>query len=69
MNNNLPEKQGLTVIEAGAVIGIGRSKAYELIRSGILPARKIGARTIILRDDALAVLRSLPVIRAASTAS
>lgn len=57
-------KQGLTVLEAATVIGIGRSKTYELIRTGQLPARKIGSRTIILRDDAQAVLRALPTIKA-----
>ena len=58
-----PEKQGLTVEEAGTVIGVGRSKTYELIRAGKLPARKIGARTIVLREDAVAMLRSLPTIK------
>jgi excisionase family DNA binding protein len=56
-------KIGLTINEAGEVIGIGRSGIYELIRAGRLPARKIGARTIILRDDAVAFVRSLPTVQ------
>ncbi len=38
----------------------GRSKLYQLIQSGDLPARKCGKRTIILRDDFISMLRSLP---------
>ncbi|MVS99241.1 helix-turn-helix domain-containing protein [Devosia marina] len=40
--------------------GIGRTKAYEEINAGRLKARKSGARTIILAEDAEAWLKSLP---------
>ena len=39
---------------------IGRTKFYELLRSGTLRARKIGRKTVILAADELAWLASLP---------
>jgi excisionase family DNA binding protein len=44
--------------------GVGRDKLYDAIRSGALKARKVGSRTIILREDGEAWLRSLPVLPA-----
>ena len=41
---------------------IGRTKAYEELRSGRLRARKIGKRTIISHDDAEAWLQRLPAM-------
>ncbi|MGE3811689.1 MAG: helix-turn-helix domain-containing protein [Candidatus Nanopelagicales bacterium] len=35
--------------EAAAVLGVGRSTVYVLIRAGDLPALKIGGRTLITR--------------------
>lgn len=52
------DRQGLSILEAATVIGVGRSKVYELLRSKQLAARKVGRRTIILREDALAFLRN-----------
>lgn len=40
-----------TVEEACKAIGIGRTRLYEEINSGHLPAKKLGKRTIILKDD------------------
>ena len=44
--------------------GVGRDKIYGAIREGRLNARKVGSRTIILREDGEAWLRSLPVLPA-----
>jgi hypothetical protein len=44
---------------------IGKTKAYAEAKSGRLTLRKIGAKTIILRSDAEAWLRSLPTASAA----
>jgi excisionase family DNA binding protein len=44
--------------------GIGRDAIYGAIREGRLTARKVGSRTIILREDGEAWLRSLPVLPA-----
>ncbi len=41
----------LSVEEACAATGLGRTKLYQLINSGELKAHKIGKRTIILKDD------------------
>ncbi len=40
--------------------GIGHTKLYEEIKAGRLIARKLGVRTIILAEDAVAWARSLP---------
>ncbi len=49
----------LSIEEACAATGLGRTKLYELINSGQLRARKIGKRTIILKDDLDAFLSGL----------
>jgi excisionase family DNA binding protein len=42
--------------------GLGRTRAYEEIKSGRLPARKVGRRTLITHDDAEDWLRRLPAL-------
>jgi excisionase family DNA binding protein len=49
----------LTVEETARMMRIGMTKVYALIAAKELPARKIGRRTIILREDLEAYLRSL----------
>lgn len=39
---------------------IGRTKAYKEIESGRLKTRKLGRKTLILREDAQAWLNALP---------
>lgn len=54
----------LSIKEACAILGIGRTKIYQLINQGILPAKKMGVRTIILYEDLvnyLSTLQSYPV--------
>ena len=58
----LMKKQGLSVNEACAIAGIGKTKLYEAINTGQLEARKYGKRTLILRDDLLRFLTSLPAV-------
>lgn len=41
----------LTVPEAGQLIGLGRNASYEAIKRGELPARRIGRRMIVYRED------------------
>lgn len=38
-----------TVTEMAAVLGIGRTAAYEAVRTGQVPALKIGKRVVIPR--------------------
>lgn len=42
---------------------LGRTRAYEELKSGRLRGRKIGKRTIITEDDAEEWLAHLPAIR------
>ena len=57
------QAEGLTLNEASIVAGIGRTKLYEAIANGELKARKFGSRTIVLREDLLGFLKSLPEVQ------
>jgi excisionase family DNA binding protein len=59
------QREGLSVSQACAVAGIGRTKIYEAIADGLLVVRKYGKRTIVLRDDLRNFLNALPTERAA----
>jgi excisionase family DNA binding protein len=37
----------LTVAEAGQVLGVSRSYAYELVRQGQLPCMRLGRRIVV----------------------
>lgn len=54
------DKISLTIQDVNKTTGIGRTKIFELIRDGKLPARKIGTRTIILAEDLKIFLDKLP---------
>jgi excisionase family DNA binding protein len=56
------QREGLSILEACTVAGIGRTKIYEAIAIGNLKARKYGKRTIILRSDLQNFLSGLPVV-------
>lgn len=45
--------------EAAKVLGIGRSRVYELIAAGDLEAVKLGQSTLIPRDSLVALVESL----------
>jgi excisionase family DNA binding protein len=61
MNENvLFHREGMSVSEACAVAGIGRTKIYQAISEGRLKARKCGKRTLVLRNDLRDFLTSLP---------
>ena len=55
--------EGLTLVEASAISGIGRTKLYQAISQRKLKARKWGSRTIVLRSDLLQFLNSLPEVQ------
>jgi excisionase family DNA binding protein len=57
------QTEGLTLAEASIVSGIGRTKLYEAISDGQLTARKYGSRTIVLREELLRFLTTLPVVQ------
>jgi excisionase family DNA binding protein len=64
MNSQIEEfqREGLSVLEACRIAGIGRTKIYQAITEGQLKARKYGKRTIILRGDLQEFLAALPVV-------
>ena len=49
-----------SIAEACSRSGIGRTALYELINTGQLPARKRGRRTLILDEDLVRYVQSLP---------
>jgi len=51
-----------SIAEACAAARAGRTSIYEAIRSGVLPAKKRGRRTIILANDLRRYLESLPAV-------
>lgn len=59
----------MTVPEAAAYLRIGRTRAYELVRTGILPSVKLGRLVRIPRDLLLAWLATDTYISAKETQS
>ncbi|WP_316189197.1 helix-turn-helix domain-containing protein [Bradyrhizobium sp. SZCCHNS1054] len=56
-----PAQLGLSPREVCAVSGMGLTTVREAIKSGLLPARRIGKkRQVILRADVEAFLQNLP---------
>jgi hypothetical protein len=55
-----PDSEAYSVAAFCAAFSVGVTKTYYLIKRGDLKARKLGTRTIILREDALKWARSLP---------
>jgi excisionase family DNA binding protein len=51
-----------SVAEVCKEINIGRTSVYAAIRAGELMARKVRRRTLILHDDLVAFLKSLPAL-------
>ena len=57
-----PENRGaLTVDEFCGWASIGRSKFYQEVAEGRIRLRKIGRKSVVTIDDALAWLNNLPV--------
>ena len=54
--SNVSEKLSYTISEAVVASGLGRTTLYELIKQGELPRVKVGARTLIRRQDLKAML-------------
>ena len=49
-----------TIQDAGQLAGLGRTKLYDLISEGVLDARKIGSRTVIIGESLRGYITSLP---------
>lgn len=54
------EKLSFTIAEAVLATGISRSTIWEKISAGQLRAKRNGKTTLILRDDLVTFLTSLP---------
>ena len=65
-NTSEPEQRrrqrAMSIDEFCERYGLGRTKAYEELKSGRLRGRKIGKRTIVSEDDAEEWLLNLPII-------
>ena len=55
-------KIAMTVKEATAVSGLGKTTLYELMRTGALPRIKVGSRTLIRQDDLERILQSVTYV-------
>lgn len=51
-------RAALSVRDAAQFLSVGRSKIYDLLKSGELRDVKIGGRRVILRDDLEQLLRN-----------
>ncbi|MFZ5674405.1 MAG: helix-turn-helix domain-containing protein [Pseudomonadota bacterium] len=51
-----------SVPEVSRKTGAGQTTIWKNIREGRLPARKLGARTLVLREDLERFLKELPPI-------
>ncbi|MEY9525607.1 excisionase family DNA binding protein [Bradyrhizobium japonicum] len=54
------QREGLSIFEAAAVAGIGRTKLYEALNTKALVSHRYGKRRIVLRKDLLDFLNALP---------
>ena len=59
------DAQVLTVAEMCATFRISRNRVFDEMKAGRLPAKRVGQRVLISRDDATAWWNSLPDRRAA----
>lgn len=62
-----PKRIALTIDEAAAAVGIGRTLVFSEIKTGRLIARKVGRRTVILQDDLELWLAACPVSHLSGT--
>ena len=53
------QRMTLTVEEAAKVLGISRALAYELVRRGELPSRRLGRRIVVPRYELEAFIRGV----------
>lgn len=58
--NEAGDRLTFSPVEAAALLGVGKPLVYEALRTGALPAVKLGRRTLITRDALAAYVRSLP---------
>lgn len=60
MNQKSTEALALPISDAARLLGIGKTKLFDLVRTGALPAVRLGGRTLILREDLEAFTAARP---------
>jgi excisionase family DNA binding protein len=55
------DRLAFSLADAASAIGVGKSTLHELIATGKLPVRKLGRRSLVLREDLEDYLQGLPV--------
>lgn len=63
MSNEGTRKLAVTIPEAVALSGIGRSSLYKLFADGSLVPRKSGKRTLVLLSELEAFVGTLPAAK------
>ena len=58
--NTATDRAVLTVPEAGAMLGVGRNKAYELARNGVIPTRKLMGTIVVPKERFMKWLNEEP---------
>lgn len=59
INKPTPRAAFLTVVEAGAMIGVGRTMIYTLMGEGRLKSVRIGSKRLIAREEVEAFIAKL----------
>jgi excisionase family DNA binding protein len=59
-----PTRRWLSIEEAGAILGVGRARAYELARQGVIPTFRISERRLLVPAKALDELEDAAIERA-----
>lgn len=55
----MSEPQAVSISQAQAIIGLGKTKIYELLKNGEIRAVKCGNRTLILKSELQDFLENL----------
>lgn len=67
-NTQAPRPLAYHPKDAATVLGVSKSTIYQMIADDALPARKLGASTVLLHSDLVAFLEALPLTSSAATA-
>ena len=59
MKELISEQMSFTIDEVRKLTGLGRTKIYEEMKAGNLPAKKWGRKTVILKKDLESFLSNL----------
>ncbi len=66
--NTMEDKMLYTLTDVAAALSVGRSKVYELVRSGALPSVRIGGSRRVRGEDLATYVDSLERVPAAPLA-